>query len=285
MIGKVKAFVELARVKHWIKNLLVFLPAICAYRLDNWHTALVLCLGFLAFSLLTSFVYIINDLRDVEKDRTHPRKKKRPLPSGRVSKNEAIIAAGVTLALSVGLELLATQNLFSSASVFLLIYAVINLGYSFGLKNIAILDVVILAAGYLLRIYYGAALVDVETSHWLFLTILSASTFLSLGKRRKEMGVGGRKVLDEYNAEFLDRFMTVFVTLTFIFYALWASDQNNDCLLLTIPVVMIIFMRYCLDIEKTDEGDPTTVIYSDKVLIMLCLLYVILMGVFFFAVS
>lgn len=286
MIEKAKAFVELVRVKHWIKNVLIFLPAVCAYRLDNWHTVLVLCLGFLSFSLLTSFVYIVNDLRDIKKDKAHPRKKKRPLPSGRIGRGEAIAIAIVMLALAVGLEFLANQNVFSLASVFLFAYAIINLGYSFGLKNVAILDVVILTAGFLLRIYYGAALVDVETSHWLFLTILSASAFLALGKRRKEMGMGRvRKVLDEYNADFLERFMTVFVALTFVFYALWATEQSNQSLLLTIPLVMIIFMRYCLDIEKTEEGDPTTIIYGDKVLIALSLLYVVSMGVFFLVIS
>lgn len=280
---KIVAFIELVRIKHWIKNLLIFLPAICARQI-NMDMAWQLCLGFLSFSLLTSFVYIVNDLMDITKDRAHPRKKKRPLPSGRVSKWEALILAFVMLAGSLGLECLASQGGFGWSWALLAAYAIVNLGYSFGLKNMAIIDVVLLSAGFVIRIYYGAALAGVMVSNWLFLTILSASVFLALGKRKKELATGGaavRKVLNKYNLEFLDKFMTAFLALIFVFYSLWAVEQDNTILSMTIPLIIVIFMRYCLDIEKTGEGDPTTIVYGDKVLLCLCLVYVILMGAVF----
>lgn len=280
---KIKAYLELIRVKHWIKNLLVFLPAVCArkFGLDVFSSLL---LGFFAFSFLTSFVYVINDVRDIEKDKAHTRKKKRPLPSGRVGKAEAIILAIVMLVGSFTLQYFASTEVFGLSLVFLLSYAVINIGYSFGLKNVAIVDVALLSAGFILRVYYGAAIVDVAVSSWLFLTILSASVFLALGKRKKELATNGasvRKVLNEYNMEFLDKFTAVFLALIFVFYSLWAIEQGNMYFTMTVPLVMAIFMKYSLDMEKSDEGDPTTIIYSDKILLVCCAAYVVAVGAIF----
>lgn len=280
---KIKAYLELIRVKHWIKNLLVFLPAICAkkFGLDVFTT---LGLGFLSFSFLTSFVYVVNDLKDIDKDKMHPRKKKRPLPSGRVSKVEAAILAIVMLMGALALQYFASTEIWGVSLICLLSYAAINLGYSFGLKNVVIVDVVLLSAGFILRVYYGAALVGVAVSNWLFLTILAASVFLALGKRRKELSVNGaavRKVLNEYNVAFLDKFTAVFLALIFVFYSLWAIEQGNNYLTMTIPLVMAIFMKYSLDMEKSDEGDPTTIIYSDKILLVFCVFYAMIVGAIF----
>jgi len=280
---KFLAVVELIRVKHWVKNVLIFLPAVCARRFEL-DVFITLCLGFFAFSFMTSFIYIVNDVRDIEKDRMHPRKKKRPLPSGRISKKVAIVLAVLMFMVSLVLQYFASGEVFGLSLMFLATYAIINLGYSFGLKNVAIIDVALLSAGFILRIYYGAALVDVVVSSWLFLTILSASVFLALGKRKKELAANGaavRKVLNKYNLEFLDRFTAVFLAGIFIFYSLWAIEQENNYLTMTIPLVMMIFMKYCLDIEKSDEGDPTTIIYSDKILLGLAMLYIVIVGVIF----
>lgn len=278
---KVKVFFDLIRIKHWIKNCLIFIPVICA-KLISFENILITILGFVSFSFATSFVYIVNDIRDVEKDKLHPRKKNRPLPSGKIKKSTAICIAVLMISLALIINTCINNCLSSFSLGFVVTYIILNLGYSFGLKNVAILDVVILATGFILRVYYGAEIVNVEVSNWLFLTVLNASLFLGLGKRRKEIinNKNSRKVLEEYNEQFLDKFQYLTLTLMFVFYSLWAIEQNINFLFLTIPLLMIIFMRYCLINEKSEEGDPTTIIYQDKSLFGLCFLYAILMIIF-----
>ena len=271
---KIKAYLELIRVKQWIKNLLIFVPLVCARDFDI-GSIIVVVVGFFSFSFLASFIYIINDIKDIEKDKLHLRKKNRPLPSGRVGKKEAIVLAFMMLAISFSLNYLANNTFINMAWIFWVAYLVINLGYSFGLKNYAIIDVALLSTGFILRVYYGGALANVIVSDWLFLTILSASTFLALGKRKKEFLIkeNVRKVLERYNKEYIDKFIYVFVALTFVFYSLWAMEQDVKYLIYTVPIIVLIFMKYCLIMEKSDEGDPTTIIYQSKGLLFLCALY------------
>lgn len=272
---KIKAYLELIRVKQWVKNVLVFVPMICAKQF-GLDTIASVGIGFLSFSFLASFIYIVNDIRDLEKDKAHSRKKKRPLPSGRVSKTEAIVLAFCMLILSLILGYCSRMTFMNIAWIFWIVYLVINLGYSFGLKNVAIVDIALLSAGFIIRVYYGGALADVVVSNWLFLTILSASMFLALGKRKKEFLAGGssvRKVLAKYSEGYVDKFIYVFLSLTFVFYALWAMEQNNNYIIFTVPIIVLIFMEYCLIMEKSDEGDPSTILFQSKTLLGLCAMY------------
>jgi len=282
-LEKINSFLKLIRIKHWIKNFLIFIPIVSANLLYTENIILTL-LGFISFSTMTSFIYIINDIKDIEKDKLHPRKKNRPLPSGKINKAVAIIIAIIMCLLSLIINTYINKSIINVSLIFLVIYTLLNILYSFGLKNVAILDVIILAAGFVLRVYYGAAIIDIEVSNWLFLTILNASLFLGLGKRRKEIAnnKNSRKVLEEYNEKFLDKFQYLTLGLTLVFYSLWTIEQNIPGLFLTIPIIMVIFMKYCLIIEKCDEGDPTTILYQDKSLLIICLFYAILM--FFFMV-
>jgi 4-hydroxybenzoate polyprenyltransferase len=276
-----KNYIKLIRPKHWIKNGLILIPLICYGTLTKANIINII-LGFISFSLMASFIYIINDIKDIEKDKNHPRKKNRPLASGKVKKSTAIIIALLLLIISFGLTIFITKDMTNLSIYFLLAYMLINIAYSMGLKNIVIIDVVLLAAGFILRVYYGAAIVDIEVSNWLFLTILNASLFLGLGKRKKEYinNKDSRIVLKDYNEEFLDKFQYLTLTLTIVFYSLWTIEQSIKYLYISIPLLMLIFMKYCLNIEKTDEGDPTTVLYNDKMLILLCLIYGITMITF-----
>ena len=162
---------------------------------------------------------------------------------------------------------------------YLLAYIIINIAYSLGLKNVVIVDIIILTSGFVLRVYYGASIINVDVSNWLFLTIMFSSLFLGLGKRKKELvnNKESRKVLKEYNESFLDKFQYLSLCLTMVFYSLWTIEQNIKHLYLTIPILMVIFMKYCLNIEKNDEGDPTTILYQDKLLVCLCLIYGLIM--------
>ncbi len=273
-----KNYLKLIRVKHWIKNLLIFIPLVCSRHLniDN----ILLCIeGFFSYCFASSFIYIINDIKDIDKDRLHPRKKDRPLPSGKIKKSTAIFIAILMLILSITINNLINNNFFNTSLYFLLGYIIINICYSFGLKNEAIIDIVILAAGFVIRVYYGASIIEVDVSSWLFLTIMSSSLFLGLGKRKKELinNKESRKVLQEYNETFLDKFQYLSLCLTIVFYSLWTIEQSIKYLYLTIPLFIIIFMKYSLNIEKNDEGDPTTILYQDKLLMGLCFIYGIMM--------
>lgn len=271
-------YLKLIRVKHWIKNILIFLPLICS-GLINYNNVLDCIIGFFAFCFASSFVYVINDIKDIEKDKLHPNKKNRPLASGKIKKSTAIYIAVLMLIISISINTLINNNIFNISFYILLSYIIINIFYSFGLKNFAIIDIILLASGFILRVYYGAAIIHVEVSDWLFLTILSGSLFLGLGKRKKELinSEKSRKVLQEYNEAFLDKFQYVTLGLLLVFYSLWVIEQDIKYLSFTIPLIIIIFMRYCLIIEKSDEGDPTTILYQDKFLMILSLIFGICM--------
>ena len=274
--------IELIRVKHWIKNFLIFIPLICSksFGMDYLWKILV---GFMAFNCASSFIYIVNDLRDIENDKADPRKKNRPLPAGKISVKFAIVLASILLIVSLLLNYIISDSIFNYSLLALVGYIIINIIYSFGLKNVAILDVILLASGFVIRVYYGACLIDVEVSNWLFLTILSFSLFMGIGKRKKEMSKGAkiRKVLVKYTDDFLDRYQHIFIALTFVFYSLWTMEQNNKYIVFTVFFIFFIFMRYSLVMESGEEGDPTTLVYKDKVLLFSCLLFSIVFSFLF----
>ena len=276
-----KKYLQLIRVKHWIKNILIFIPLICSGLLTYNNLLLCIC-GFFAFNFVSSFIYIINDIKDIEKDKLHPRKKERPLASGKIKKKTAIIIAIIMVILAITINSVIMKSIFNIPLIFLIAYIIINIFYSCGFKNIAIVDIVLLATGFVLRIYYGASIIGIEVSNWLFLTIMSASLFLGLGKRKKELinNKESRKVLKEYNEAFLDKFQYLCLTLTIVFYSLWTIEQDIKYLSFSIPLLIIIFMKYSLNIEKNNEGDPTTILYQDKILLLLCFVYGIIMLAF-----
>lgn len=269
-------YLKLIRIKHWIKNFLIFVPMLCARAL-SLNNIYVVLLGFFSFCFASSFIYIINDIKDIEKDRLHPIKKNRPLASGKISKRNGIILLVVMLVTSILLNILAQKTIMGIPAILLIVYVVINIFYSFGLKNYAIIDVVLLTTGFILRVYYGAALLNIVVSSWLFLTIMSGALFLGLGKRKKEFinHKGVRASLEAYSENFLDKFQYTCLSLTLVFYSLWAIEQDIKYILYTIPIVVTIFMRYCLVVEKNTDGDPATIFYSDKPLIGLCVLFAI----------
>ena len=160
-------------------------------------------------------------------------------------------------------------------------YFGLNIVYSLGLKNVPILDIAILASGFLIRVLFGGAITSVTVSSWLYLTIISMSFYLGLGKRRNELkkhkGKQTRTVLKYYNKNFLDSNMYVFSAVSLVFYSLWAQSYQKQLVLWTIPIVMIIVMKYNLDIESSDsEGDPINVIMHDFAIFILGIVYSIL---------
>ncbi len=285
----IKQYLKLLRVKHWLKNILVFLPLFFSKNIFNGPIILKGIIAFFIFSFVSSVIYIINDINDIELDRNHPTKKERPLASGKISVKIAIILITILLLIIATL----TIYLYNSANNILIIvipvlYLILNIAYSLKLKHIPIIDVAILVSGFVFRVYYGGSVCDIEISSWLYLMIMFGSFYLGFGKRRNELKQNNlnntRKVLKYYNKEFLDKNMYLSLSLAIISYSLWCVDPitklniSSDYLILTIPLIMIIFQKYSLIIEGDSDGDPIEVILNDKILILLIFIYIFIMS-------
>lgn len=278
-----KHYIKLMRVHHYIKNLLVFAALACSGQLFCADKLLSGLAGFGAFCFISSVVYIINDIRDREQDRNHPTKCNRPIASGKVSVKGGWILAGALFVCAAVCNMLTFDPW---ATALLALYFVLNLGYSFGLKNIPIVDITILVAGFLIRVLYGAIVTGISVSNWLYLTVIALAFYFALGKRRNEhrnlKEEDTRKVLKAYPVEFLNKSMYMCLTLANVFYALWSMDENtvsmyNKYLVFTVPVVMLITMKYSLDVEGDSDGDPVEVLLHDKILLTLCAVYIVAM--------
>ena len=275
-----KAYIQLMRPRHYLKNTLVFLPLIFSGFLFDWDYLQKSIYAFVAFSMVASAVYVLNDIHDKDYDIRHPAKKLRPIAAGIVSTRSAFAFAALLLGVAGLFQYLLG---FTLATVgLLLFYLSINISYSLGLKNFPIIDVTILSLGFVIRVLYGGYAVDIEVSKWLYLAVLAFSFYLGLGKRRNEIrdrGAETRKVNKFYNQEFLDKTMYVCFGLTIVYYSLWAIDpaQENKLMYLTIPVVIVIAMLYSLTVESaSSDGDPISVLLSNKVLLALTAFYAVL---------
>ena len=264
-----KAYLQLLRPKHCIKNLLVVLPLVFSGRLLDpfllWRTACAV----LAFCVLASLVYIINDIRDVERDRQHPTKCRRPIASGAVPVSCAVAEEVVLFGILIVLSQLGQFPLKSWLCMGT--YFILNLGYSFGWKNVPILDIAILVSGFLLRMLLGTSVTGIAISGWLYLTVTSVSFYMGLGKRRGELRTvskSARKVLQYYSDSFLTQNMQMCLTLTVVFYSLWSMDRGEN-LMWTVPLVICICLKYGLTVDGNSDGDPVEVIYQDKALMAL----------------
>lgn len=289
--SSVANWVKLLRIKHWIKNLLVLFPLVFAGEIFDPNGLLRGLAGLLSFCLMSSAIYLFNDLNDVEFDRAHPTKKNRPLANGSID----IRAAKYAIAVLVVCSLIPLAIVFLRYGggwhpiALLACYAVLNIGYSMGWKNLPIVDTAILASGFVLRVLFGGQVCDVPVSSWLFLTILVFSLYFALGKRRGELRKSGsksRKILESYSSDFLDKNMHVFLACGIVFYSLWSFERAGEyassvsslsaSLVLGVPIVMLICLRYSFDIECSDsDGDPVGVVTGDKVLLVLLLLWMI----------
>ena len=280
---KLKYYIKLLRPKHWIKNLLVFAPVVFSGNLINIEYFITTCIAFTMFSMTASAVYVINDLRDVESDRKHEVKCLRPIASGKVSETEAKYILILLVAIVFGVHLILKARIVSAT--ILLIYFISNVLYSIKLKKLPVIDIAILTLGFLLRVYYGASMIHVEVSNWLYLTVMALAFYMGLGKRRNELLKAGdnageiRGVLKHYNHSFLDKNMYMLLSAAIVFYALWCIDplttavMGSNLLIWTVFLVVCILMKYSLDIETGSYADPVDVVLGDKWLVFLVLLY------------
>lgn len=282
----IQKYVTLMRMHHYIKNLLVFAALVCSGQLFDISKMISAFVGFVIFCMISSVVYIINDIRDREKDRLHQTKCKRPIASGKISEKNAWIFAVVLFIISFSCNCLSNHII---SSVLLILYLVLNLAYSFGLKNVPLMDVSILVAGFLLRMVYGSIITEIEVSNWLYLTVIVLAFYFSLGKRRNELIRADseghmRKSLKYYSVTFLDKNMYMFLSLANVFYVLWCMDDNTSLryggsLIFTVPVVFLIMMKYSMDVEGESDGDPVEILLHDQILLILCLVFFLIMFV------
>lgn len=289
---KVITYLRLFRIKHYIKNLLILFPLFFSggeksLDKDVFFTTIF---GTVAFCFVSSAVYIINDIRDYKKDCMHPVKCKRPIASGKVSVRNAVYIDILLLGLTgVFLHLSGADFRTHFCCV---IYLFVNLAYSFGLKNIPVLDITFLGAGYLLRVLYGGFLSKIPVSSWLFLTVLCVSFYLGLGKRKGELAdyvrdgqsggtvsangnnfkIAVRPVLEKYTLSYLDNHMYLCLGAGLVFYSLWAMEKSM-ALVYTVPLVLVICMKYNLLLVGEADGDPVNTMFSSKGFLILLLLY------------
>jgi 4-hydroxybenzoate polyprenyltransferase len=290
-IPRLKAYAQLLRLHHYIKNILIFIPLFFSLDFFNMRSLARSALGFAVFSLLASIIYILNDMQDREKDRLHSTKCRRPLASGAIPVGHARVAVGVLTAILLALTaalLGVLENRWSAwaAAGLLIAYLTLNIGYSYGLKNIPLVDISILAAGYVIRVLFGALIIGISISVWLYLMITVGAYYLGLGKRRNEMtgqgkDAGTRAVMRWYSHDFLDKNMYMCQALCVVFYALWSIDGvtvqrfNTAAFVYTIPLILIILFKYSLNIETAADGDPTSIVLHDKTLLFLCGAYAV----------
>lgn len=267
---------KLCRIEHWVKNALVFLPPFFLGVMFHREMMLAAVPAFLSFSLVASAVYVFNDLVDRERDRAHPTKCGRPIASGAVSTAAAV---GLIAFLCVaGFAMLVWAHSPVCVAVVLALYLLVNVAYSVRFKNTPLVDIFLLASGFVFRIFHGGFFFGVEISSWLFLCIFSAALYFACGKRKNEiarMGADGasRTVLKFYTKKFLDAHYYMFCGLSILFYCLWTVTRTDQHavgkLALTIPVMVFILVRYNYVIESDEsDGDPVPVLLHDKWLIL-----------------
>ena len=266
------ALLKTMRPRQWTKNGFVFFALVFDKQLLKLPALIDTLAGFALFCLISSAVYIYNDLADLEADRQHPEKKHRPLPSGKLSVSVAW-TAGIALVLtSLGLGwFLSRPFAYVVAGYFF-----INILYSRWLKHVPILDVLIVAAGFVLRVHAGTTLITVERfSPWLYVVTTLGALYLGFGKRRAELallaqGAGShRKVLDGYTIPLLDQYITIVSSATILAYSLYTFSApnlpDNHSMMLTIPFMAYIIFRYLYIIQVTHQaGAPEEVLLSDR---------------------
>jgi 4-hydroxybenzoate polyprenyltransferase len=276
------------RPQQWVKNLFVLVPLLFAQHLFDPIAVARAVIAFFCFCLVSSSVYMLNDLKDREHDRLHPQKRSRPLAAGELSVSVACggIVALLLMALAGGLLLDPTLALIFVS------YWLINLLYSIWLKHQVILDVFTIASGFVLRVIGGAVVIEVEMSHWLLLCATLLALFLGFSKRRHEIDFLGersashRQVLDQYSRGFLDMIIGIVTTSTVMSYALYTVSEetvrrfHTKGLLLTVPFVLYGIFRYLYLVYQKDQGgDPTQNVLTDPGLIINICLWVVVTGI------
>ncbi|OGD89591.1 hypothetical protein A2693_01105 [Candidatus Curtissbacteria bacterium RIFCSPHIGHO2_01_FULL_40_12] len=300
-----------ARPRQWLKNLALFAPLVFEGAFFNPGKFWLVVIGFFIFSAVASAIYIINDVIDLEKDKSHPYKSKRPIAAGRINPHLALVIAILILALSI----IAASKLSVFFTIAITLYAVLQIFYSLFLRSIILLDVMAIASGFLLRVYAGGVLIDAHVTIWFILTVASMALFLAIGKRRSErtllLGTEAaashtRKILLHYPETLLDSLTVMFATTTWLAYTMFTFLQPppsagpqvlvlfgdylprtllaSKWLMITVPFVIYGVMRYLYVIYEKKEGEsPERVLLSDIPLLTSIVIWTLLVFLIIYA--
>lgn len=265
-----RAAIATGRPKEWIKNVLVFAGLLFSGKFNQPHEVMEAVLAFVSFCLVSSAGYFVNDLIDVELDRKHPKKRFRPLAAGELSEGAALVAAPLLAAVAAALAFAAVNW---EVGLMVVGYGVAQTAYSFGLKQIVIVDVMTLAGLFILRVAAGASAVDAHASEWLILCTGMLAAFLGFTKRRQEAvseaheGTSTRPVLEHYSLPFLDQMVSLVTTGTVISYAIYAVDSPlvGSRMMFTIPPVVYGIFRYLyLIYDRSDDRSTAAIVSEDR---------------------
>lgn len=267
------SIIKLMRPQQYIKNLFIFLPLFFALKITDISLLLNDIIAFIAFSVTASAIYILNDYHDIEEDQQHPRKKYRPLASGEISKPKAVRIMGMLAVIGFGLMVMISWQ----AVGILTVYVLLNIAYSFYLKHVAILDVAIIAIGFVLRLFIGAAVTNITLSMWIVVMTFLLALFMALAKRRDDVliymktGKKMRKVIDGYNLQFLDTAMAIMASVVIVAYTIYTTSPDvterfhTQYLYLTSLFVILGIMRYLqIAFVHLDSGSPTKIVFKDR---------------------
>lgn len=280
----IKEIIKSLRPHQWTKNFFVFAPLIFSENIFNFPLILKSVLAFALFCMLSGAIYIWNDLRDIDEDKLHPLKSQRPLASGRLEKTPAVVAFVFLCVLGLSLSFVLNLNFFLLA----LGYVLLQLAYSGWLKHVVILDVLLVAAGFLIRVIAGGVAIEVDISAWLLICTFLLALFIALSKRRHELiflekeASSHRPILKEYSPYLLDQMISVVTASTVIAYCLYTISEEtiakfgSSNLIFTVPFVLYGIFRYLYLIhQKCEGGSPESLLIKDKPFFFGILLWIV----------
>ena len=271
-----KNYFILTRPFQWVKNVIIFIPLIFAKKLFELDAFVLSSIAFVSFILASSIIYIFNDIYDLEKDKKHPIKKNRPLANNSLKKKDAYLL----IILLLGLLLLVLLKSNISILGIIIIFFISNIFYSLYFKNVIIIDLIMVSFSYVLRVLAGSIIINVALSAWLLICVFSTSLFLISFKRLAEIKISGfksRPILKKYNNEILLKIIDISAICSIIFYSLYTVFVNPN-LIYTVPLIFLGFFRYyyLYYTTKTFEESPVKIIFSDKPILVLLILWLII---------
>jgi 4-hydroxybenzoate polyprenyltransferase len=283
MVLTIRDLLQSLRPTQWTKNLFIFAPLVFAldfFKPDPW---LKTGAAFAIFCFFSGALYLANDVLDLEEDKRHPKKSMRPLASGRMAKSEAVSAAVILAVLSLALAFVLNRNFF----IVCLVYGILQLAYSLKLKHVVILDVFLIAAGFVIRVVAGGLVIDVPLSSWLLICTMLLALFLAMSKRRHELvllegnAASHRPILKEYSAYLLDQMIGVVTASTVIAYCLYTvsgetvAKFGTNNLIFTTPFVLYGIFRYLYLVhQKGKGGSPEELVIMDRPLLLDIVLWI-----------
>lgn len=274
----IKELIISMRPRQWYKNLVIFIGIVFSLNLLNFNLWINAISAFAIFCALSGSIYVINDILDVEKDKNHPKKRQRPIASGKLNINYAIFSVIVLVAVSFGISYLINLPFLITALTFFILLLI----YSLFLKHVIIVDILVISTGFVLRAIAGCLAVGVLVSPWLIICAFLLALFLGIGKRRHELvllgdnAVSHRKILDGYSTEMLDQMINITTSALIMSYSLYTFFTGKIFIMLTIPFAFYGLFRYIYLVHAEDFGGEPEMLFKDKGMLLSITLWVLL---------